>query len=376
VVFLLDKTAKGIEEKQKTLKSSVHYCSQITSGIITFVSVFLRTRASIGFELVAVRSQLAVCQHRIEQKKEPRPRFNAAFRLIWAILSKLWHGWRSSAYLMQPDTVIRWQRNAFRLWWRWKSRPKRGRPPISREMQALIRRLCKENALWSAERIYGHLKLLGFDPPCPDTIRKYMVKSTRGRRKSQSWLTFLRNHMTNSWAMDFFTVPTIRFEILYVLVIMEHSTRKFIRWAVTESPSMEWTVQQLREATPFDQRPKYLLRDNDAIYGNGVPEFLKSCGIKEIRIAYRSPWQNPFAERVIGTLRRELLNHVIIFNQRHLRSLLKEFIEDYYHTERPHLGLLGNTPAPKVIPEDLPDPDKLISIPILGGLHHKYRVAA
>ena len=138
---------------------------------------------------------------------------------------------------------------------------------------------------------------------------------------------------------------------------------------------MEWAVQQLREATPFGQQPKYLFRDNDAIYGNRVPEFLKTCGIKEIRIAYQSPWQNPYAERVIGTLRRELLNHVIIFNQRHLRSLLREFIEDYYHTERPHQGLLGNTPVPMVIPQDLPDPDKLVSIPIIGGLHHKYRVA-
>ncbi len=203
-----------------------------------------------------------------------------------------------------------------------------------------------------------------------------MVKPKGGRRKSQTWLTFLRNHATKSWAMDFFTVPTISFRMLYVLVIVKHSTREFVHWAVTDSPSMEWTIQQLREATPFGLQPKYLYRDNDGIYGDGVPDFLKSCGIREVRIAYRSPWQNPIVERVIGTLRREVLDHVIVFGERHLRSLLKEFIEVYYHTERPHHSLEGNTPVPTVVPEEPPDPDKLVSIPILGGLHHKYRVAA
>ena len=203
-----------------------------------------------------------------------------------------------------------------------------------------------------------------------------MVKRRGGRGNSQSWLTFLRNHMGKSWAMDFFTVPTVSFRTLYVFVIIEHSSRKFVHWAVTDSPSMEWTIQQLREATPFDQKPKYMFRDNDKIYGDGVPEYLKGCGIKQIRISYRCPWQNPLVERVIGTLRRELLDHVVVFGERHLRSLLKEFVEDYYHTERPHHSLEGNTPVPTVVPEDPPDPDKLVATPILGGLHHTYRVAA
>ncbi len=203
-----------------------------------------------------------------------------------------------------------------------------------------------------------------------------MVKRRGGRGNSQSWRTFLRNHMTKSWAMDFFTVPTISFRILYVFVIIEHSSRKFVHWAVTHDPPMEWTVQQLREAMPFDQKPKYMFRDNDKIYGKEVPEFLQGCGIDEKRIGYRCPWQSPFVERVIGTVRRELLDHVIVFGQRQLRCLLNEYVGDYYHTERPHQSLLGNTPLPTAVPEEPPDPDKLVSIPILGGLHHKYRVAA
>jgi putative transposase len=145
---------------------------------------------------------------------------------------------------------------------------------------------------------------------------------------------------------------------------------------VTYNPSMEWTIQQFREAMPFDQKPKYMFRDNDKIYGDDVPQFLKGCGIKQMRIAYRSPWQSPFVERVIGTLRRELLDQVIVFGELHLRSLLKEFIESYYHAKRPHKSLLGNTPVATAVPEEPPDPDKLVSIPILGGLHHQYRVAA
>ena len=203
-----------------------------------------------------------------------------------------------------------------------------------------------------------------------------MVKRRDGGRKSQSWLTFLRNHMAKSSAMDFFTVPTISFRTLYVFVIIEHSSRKFVRWAVTYDPSMEWTVQQLREAMPFDQKPKYMFRDNDCIYGKEVPKFLKACGVDEKRIGYRCPWQSPFVERVIGTVRRELLDHVIVFGERHLRSLLREYVDDYYHAERPHQSLEGKAPIPRPSPDEPPDPDKLVSIPMLGGLHHAYRVAA
>jgi putative transposase len=278
---------------------------------------------------------------------------------------------------MKPKTVLQWHAAALLQWWRWKSRPKGGRPTISPETRALIRRLSRENVLWSAETIHGHLVLLGLNPPCPDTIRKYMLKPKGGGKKSQSWLTFLRNHLQVSWAMDFFTVFTLRFQILYVFVVLNHSRRQVVHCAVTAHPTMAWVIQQLREAMPFGQRPTYLFRDNDGIYGDAVSRFLVGTGIEEVKTAYRSPWQNPFVERYGGTLRRELLDHVIVLSEGHLKRLLKEFIQEYYHVARPHQGLEGDTPFSSNKPELVTVPSRVTSIPVVGGLHHRYvRVAA
>ena len=193
--------------------------------------------------------------------------------------------------------------------------------------------------------------LLGLDPPCPDTIRKSLLKPKGGGEISQSWLTFLRNHMQGSWAMDFFTVPTIRFKVLYVFVVLNHSRRQVVQFGVTAHPTMAWVIQQLREAMPFDVQPRYMFRDNDGIYGDEVSPFLVGTGIEEVKTAYRSPWQNPFVERYGGTLWRELLDHVIILSEEHLKGLLNEFIEEYYHIARPHQGLDGDTPFPSAKPE-------------------------
>jgi putative transposase len=286
-------------------------------------------------------------------------------------------GWKSAADLMKPKTVLQWQAAAFLQWWRWKSRRKEGRPTISPETRTLIRRLSRENVLWSAEAIHGHLVLLGLDPPCPDTIRKYMLKLKGGGEKSQSWLTFLRNHLQVSWAMDFFAVPTLRFKVLYVFVVLNHSWRQVVHFGVTAHPTMTWVIRQLLEAMPFGQQPTYLFRDNDGIYGKAVSRFLVGTGIEEVKTAYRSPWQNPFVERYAGTLRRELLDHVIILSEEHLKGLLKEFIEEYYHVARPHQGLDGNTPYAFAKPEAVTASSRLVSIPVVGGLHHRYlRVAA
>jgi len=275
--------------------------------------------------------------------------------------------------LMQPATVKKWHTTAFLYFWRWKSRRKGGRPPISKEMQNLIYKLSKENPLWSPERIKGTLILLKYDPLCEDTIRKYMYKPRKPRKRSTTWLPFLRNHLDVSWAIDFFTVTTIHFATYYVFLVFGHSRRKVIHFAIISNPSMKWVIQQLRGSMPFGLQPKYLFRDNDGIYGNGVRAFLEACGILEIRTAYRSPWQNPSIERFIGTLRRETLDHVIVLSQSHLERLLREFIEEYYHVARPHQGLNGNTPVSQIQQPTISGPSKLISIPVLGGLHHKYK---
>ena len=356
---------------------SLEFGWQFIRYALIFVSAFFRHRASLGCEIVAIRSQLTFYEESIRQKRQPRPRFNPAFRLLWVLLSRVWSGWKSAAELMKPKTVLKWHEHAFLNWWRWKSRRKGGRPTISQEMRALIRRLSRENVLWSAETIHGHLVLLGFDPPCPDTIRKYMAKPRRGTDKSQTWLTFLRNHLPVSWAMDFFTVPTLRLQTLYIFVILNHSRRQVVHFAVTAHPTMAWVIQQLREAMPFGQQPTYLFRDNDGIYGDEVGRFLAGTGIAEVKTAHRCPWQNPFVERYGGTLRRELLDHVIVLNEEHLKRLLKDFIEEYYHLARPHQGLNGDTPVLRAKPEPAANVSRLVSIPVVGGLHHRYiRVAA
>jgi transposase InsO family protein len=368
----------------KTLKlfllpvlDSLEFGWRVIRYALIFVSAFFRQRASLGCEMVAIRSQLTFYEESIRQKRQPRPRFHPAFRLLWVLLSSVWTGWKSAAELMKPKTVLKWHEHAFLNWWRWKSRRKGGRPTISQEMRALIRRLSRENVLWSAETIHGHLVLLGFDPPCPDTIRKYMAKPKGGTDKSQTWLTFLRNHLPVSWAMDFFTVPTLRFQILYIFVILNHSRRQVVHFAVTPHPTTAWVIQQLREAMPFGQQPTYLFRDNDGIYGDEVGRFLAGTGIAEVKTAHRCPWQNPFVERYGGTLRRELLDHVIVLNEEHLKRLLKDFIEEYYHLARPHQGLNGDTPVLRAKPEPAANVSRLVSIPVVGGLHHRYiRVAA
>jgi transposase InsO family protein len=170
-----------------------------------------------------------------------------------------------------------------------------------------------------------------------------------------------------------FTVTTLRFQVLYVFLVFDHARREVVHFAVTPNPTMEWVIQQLREATSFGCQPRYLFRDNDGIYGYGVRAFLESCGIREVRTAYQSPWQNPYVERMIGTLRRELLDHVIVLNQRHLERLLGEYLDHYYHTARPHQGLGGETPSPSSMASE----GELVSVPVVGGLHHRYdRTAA
>jgi hypothetical protein len=218
--------------------------------------------------------------------------------------------------------------------------------------------------------------ILGYPPICDDTVSKYMVKRRKPREPSTTWLPFLRNHLDVSWAIDFFTVTTINFATVYVFLVFEHGRRRVVHLATTRNTTMEWVIQQLRNAMPFGEQLRYLFRDNDGIYGHGVALFLESWGIDEVRTAPQSPWQSPYVERFIGTLRRELLNHVIVLSEAHLERLLREFIEEYYHVARPHQGLGGDTPTPTESPPEIDGPTRLVAIPVLGGLHHRYVRAA
>jgi putative transposase len=282
-------------------------------------------------EVLAPRHQLNVLQRSVK-----RPRVSAADRCLWAWLSRSWTEWRRALVMVKADTVIGWQRKGFRLFWTWKSRHGQcGRPAVAKEIRQLIRRLSRENPLWGAPKIHGELLNLGINIS-ESTVSKYLVRH-RGS-PSQSWRTFLENHLKAMVSADFFTVPTIRFEILYVFLLLADERRRILHLAVTAHPTAEWTAQQLREAFPWDTAPRFLLRDRDRIFGQEFVQQAQAMGIEQVLSTPRSPWQRAYVKRLIGTIRRECLNHLIVFNESSLCRHLQSFA-DYYHRSRTHLSL-------------------------------------
>jgi transposase InsO family protein len=269
--------------------------------------------------------------------------------------------------IVKPETVIGWHRKGFRLFWTWKVRRGRpGRPPVSKEIRQLIRKMSRDNPLWGAPRIHGELLKLGIDIG-ETSVGKYIMR--RRKPPSQNWRTFLENHVKTMVSIDFFTVPTIRFQVLYVFLVLAHDRRRIVHFNVTAHPTAEWTAQQLREAFPFEQIPRYLLRDRDRIFGAEFREDVKAMGIKEVLSAPRSPWQRAYVERVIGTIRRECLDHVIVLNEASLYRHVKSFLT-YYHESRTHLSLAKDPPEPRPVhPLEL---GAVVAIPQVGGLHHRY----
>lgn len=230
--------------------------------------------------------------------------------------------------------------------------------------------MCRENPTWGAPRIYSELKLLGYDV-AETTVDKYMIRDRKP--PSPTWRTFLDNHLQDIVAIDFFTVPTATFRILFAFVVLQHDRRKVVHFNVTEHPTAEWTAQQIVEAFPGNEVPRFLIRDRDGIYGTFFRERVKHIGIDEIVTARRSPWQNPYVERLIGSIRRECLDYVIVLNERHLRRILSSYFE-YYHESRTHLSLNRNSPISRRV--DPPENGKVIAIPQVGGLHQRYLRAA
>jgi len=282
------------------------------------------------------------------------------------LLARIWHDWRSALVIVKPETVVAWHRKGFRLFWTWKVRHGQpGRPVVAREVRDLIRRMCRENPTWGAPRIHGELLKLGIDIG-ETSVSKYMVRSRRP--PSQSWRTFLQNHVSQIVSVDFFTVPTIRFQILYVFLVLAHDRRRIVHFNVTAHPTAEWTGQQLRNAC-FDHFPRYLLRDRDAIFGQEFREQVRDMGREEILSAPRSPWQRAYVERVIGSIRRECLDRVIVFDETALRRTLASYLE-YYHRSRTHLSLARDSPEPR--PVQRPDTGPVVSVRQVGGLHHRY----
>ena len=324
------------------------------------------SRSNLIIENLALRQQLTIQQRTIK-----RPKLKRKDRIFWAWLSRIWPQWKSALIVVKPETVIKWHRQGFKLYWRWKSRPSKvGRPIIGKEIRDLIRQMSQENPTWGAPRIQSELKLLGHEV-ADSTVAKYMIKHKKP--PSQTWRSFLKNHVKQIAAVDFFTVPTVRFQILYCFIVLRHHRRRIVHFNITMHPTARWTAQQITEAFPYDTVPKYLIRDRDGIYGNFFQQRVKNMGIREVLIAPKSPWQNPYCERVIGSIRRECLDHFIILSENHLCCILKDYM-DYYNNCRTYLSLDRNSPSLRDI--EPPSKGKVISIPQVGGLHHVYKRVA
>jgi transposase InsO family protein len=336
--------------------------------IIGTTRSLFRTRRDLALENLALRQQVAAL---VRIRGRRRQRLGRADRLFWVVLSKGWAGWRNVLAIVEPATVVRWHREGFRRFWAWKSRPKRlGRPGLDREIVKLIRKMAGANGIWGAPRIRNELAKLGIELAAA-TVAKYMPR--RRRPPSPTWRAFLENHLKDLVAVDFFAVPTATFGVLFGNLVLAHHRRRVVHFNVTEHPTSEWAARQVIEAFPDETAPRFLLRDRDRIYGGAFQRTTECLGIEEVVTAARSPWQNAYVERLIGTVRRECLDHVIVLDEVHLRRILARYFA-YYNESRCHLSLDGDTPEPRrVYGKEL---GEVVEFPEVGGLHHRYARAA
>jgi putative transposase len=319
-------------------------------------------------ENLVLRQQLAVLK-----RKHPRPRLTVFDKSFWVLVHKFWSGWKQTLILVSPGTVVRWRRSGFALYRRSISRARRaiGRKRVSKEVRELIFRMVTENPTGGAPRIHGELLMLGFDLS-ERTISRWIKRAPRVLDPAKRWLAFLRNHREAIAAMDFFTVPTITFGVLYCFFVIGHHRRRILHFHVTNHPASLWIVQQLREAFPFESAPRFLIFDRDAKYGLEVLAAVRSLMISPVRTSFESPWQNGMAERWVESCRRDLLDHIIALNERHLKRLLSEYVR-YYQEDRNHLGLGKGTPIGRIRSVAS---GRVLSQERLGGLHHRYDRAA
>jgi transposase InsO family protein len=320
-----------------------------------------KSQSRLEAENAALRHQLVVLKRKVSGRIE----FTSGDRLFFILLYRWFPSVIKAMEIVRPETVVRWRRAGFRRYWRRKSRGWGGRPPISPELRALIRRMSRENVLWGAPRIQGELLKLGFTV-AHSTVAKYMAK--KDDPPCQSWSTFLRNHAPQIAAMDLFLVPTIGFVQFYVLVIVRLARRQLVWISVTRHPTAEWIAQKITEAFPWSESPRYLIRDQDGIYGTAVTRRLRAMGIRDKSIVPGSPWQNGCAERLIGTIRREFVDHLIVFGEAHLHRILHQYAAYYYNGVRTHRALGQNSPVHRAVQSI----GTITSRPILGGLHHQY----
>ncbi len=320
----------------------------------------MKSRQALVLENLALRHQIGVLRRSVKQ-----PRLKPRDRGLWVLLSRIWRGWEQSLVLVKPETVIRWHRKGFRLYWKRKSRGL-GRPKVCAELRDLIRQMFRANPLWGAPRIHGELLKLGIEIS-QAAVPKYMFR--RRKPPSQNWRTFLENHAKGIVSVDFFAVPTATFRVFFVFVMLSHDRRRIVHFNVTTAPSAAWAGQQVVEAFPWEAAPRFLLRDRDGTYGTDFVRRVTGLGIEQVVISARSSWQSPYVERVIGSIRRECLDHVIVLSEKQLRRLLRSYFA-YYHGLRTHLGLAKDCPETR--PVEPPHLGVIRAERVVGGLHHRY----
>ena len=328
--------------------------------LLALIADLFRSRAGLEAEVLALRQQINV----LGRLRPKRPALSSMDRLVLVWICRWFPNACDALAIVRPETVLRWHRAGFRTYWRWKSRRRPGRPAVSIEIRQLIREISIANPLWGAPRIHGELLKLGIDIG-QTSVAKYMVR--RRGPPSQGWKTFLRNHADGIAAIDLFVVPTVSFRLLYGLLIVGLDRRQILWLGVTAHPTAEWIANQLTEACGWEQVPRDLIRDRDRCYGNAFIRRVRSLGIRDHPTSPRSPWQNGYAERLIGSIRRECLDHIVVFGERHLRHVLLSY-RDYYNAARTHLSLGKDAPVQRRIQRF----GAIEAQPVLGGLHHQY----
>jgi putative transposase len=332
--------------------------------------ILAEVRRNLWRKTQLLRQQLIMLKRHVK-----RPVCTKTDRILLVLLARAVRAWKQTLFLVQPDTLLRWHRELFRLYWKRRSKASSHKPKVAAETIALIREIAKENRLWGAERIRGELLKLDMHV-CKRTIQKYMRNVRTPQPRGQKWATFLHNHAAQIWACDFLQITDLFFRPLFAFFIIELKSRKMIHVGVTRSPTDSWVAQQLREATPYGQAPKYLIRDNDSKFGSCFARVATTSGIKILKTPYHAPRANAICERFLGSVRRECLDHMLILSEKQLHRVLRSYVE-YFNRARPHQGIRQQVPEREVtcVPSVQPD-ERIISVPVLGGLHHEYRRVA
>jgi putative transposase len=329
-------------------------------SFLSFCLSLFKSTSQVRLENIFLRKQLEILA-----RTSTRPRLRSSDRFFFSTMTSVFGSWKETLLVIKPETVIWWHRRSLRLFWKWKSRSGAGSPKIPQEQIDLIKQMANDNPLWGAPRIHGELLKLGIDISESTVLRHMLKKAPRTTR--QRWKTFLKNHSSQIVSVDFFVVPTITFKLLYVLVFLSHDRRQIIHFNVTAHPTAQWCAQQLRNAFSDAEPPRFLIRDRDTKFGEAFAATVFALGMEPLLTAYRAPWQNGYCERLIGSIRSECLDHVIIFNESHLRGILQEYIR-YYNAQRTHLGIGKDSPEPREVQAE----GEIDTLAVVNGLHHFY----